>query len=154
MSHHYAPGTAGAHYVLEEPFETNKLTNDREMYEYMAQQLKAHPELGLGGPSLRWLHEALRETRDLARAPSPDLPCLTILGSDEQIVDVPRVIDRMAHWPGGHLEMVPGGRHETLMDTPDTRGRLLRQLCDFYGGAWRASATDRASRANAVPQAR
>jgi lysophospholipase len=154
MSHHYAPGTAGAHYVLEEPFESNKLTNDREMYDYMAGQLRAHPELGLGGPSLRWLHEALRETRDLARAPSPDLPCLTILGSDEQIVDVPRVIDRMAHWPGGHLEMVPGGRHETLMDTPDMRGRLLRQLCDFYGGAWRASATDRAPRPSAVPQAR
>jgi len=64
------------------------------------------------------------------------------------------VIDRMAHWPGGHLETVPGGRHETLMDTPDMRGRLMRQLCDFYGGARHPSASDRALRASAVPQAR
>lgn len=131
MSHFYAPGTAGEHYVLAEPFETNKLTNDREMYAYMARQLREHPELGLGGPSLRWLYESLRETRDLTRLPSPNIPCLTILGSDEQIVDVPRVRDRMAHWPGGHLELVPGGRHETLMDTPDMRTRLLDMLCAF-----------------------
>lgn len=153
MSHFYAPGTAGEHYVLAEPFETNKLTNDREMYDYMARQLRTHPELGLGGPSLRWLHEALRETRDLAGRPSPALPCLTILGSDEQIVDVPRVEDRMAQWPGGHLEIVPGGRHETLMDTPDMRARLLEKLCDFYGRTPRSGANGRAPRASVAPQA-
>ena len=154
MSHFYAPGTAGEHYVLTEPFETNKLTNDPEMYDYMARQLRAHPELGLGGPSLRWLHEALRETRDLARRPSPDLPCLTILGSDEQIVDVPRVLERMARWPGGHLEMVEGGRHETLMDTPETRARLFTLLCRFYGRSGSANATRPAPPASAVLQAR
>jgi len=95
MSHRYAPGTTPEHYVLTEPFETNKLTNDEDMWAYMGRQLRAHPALGLGGPSLHWLHEALRETRDLARHPSPNLPCLTILGSDEDIVDVPRVHDRM-----------------------------------------------------------
>ncbi|WP_297781034.1 alpha/beta hydrolase [uncultured Roseovarius sp.] len=153
MSHRYAPGTAGEHYVLAEPFETNKLTNDREMYDDMARQLRAHPELGLGGPSLHWLHEALRETRDLARLPSPALPCLTILGSDEQIVDVPRVHERMAQWPGGHLDVVPGGRHETLMDTQDMRKRLLQQLCDFYGSAARLGSSGPAPRASAAPQA-
>lgn len=132
MSHLYAPGTAAEHYVLAEPFETNKLTNDREMYAYMARQLSAHPELGLGGPSLRWLHEALRETRDLLRHPSPALPCLTILGTDEQIVDTGRVQERMARWPGGVLEWVEGGRHETLMDTPEMRGKLHERICRFF----------------------
>jgi lysophospholipase len=132
LSHHYAPGTTADHYVLTEPFETNKLTNDPGMWAYMQRQIEAHPELGLGGPSLRWLYEALRETRALSQRSSPDLPCLTILGRDEDIVDVPRVADRMARWPRGHLEMVEGGRHETLMDTDATRARLFGLLCDFF----------------------
>ncbi|NCQ24112.1 MAG: alpha/beta hydrolase [Roseovarius sp.] len=154
MSHLYTPGTTAEHYVLAEPFATNKLTNDREMYDYMARQLTAHPELGLGGPSLRWLYEALRETLDLSCRPSPSLPCLTILGSDEQIVDVPRVRDRMAHWPSGHLEIVEGGRHETLMDTPETRARLFRMLCAFFGQSAQAAVKRPAPPPSAVPQAR
>jgi len=132
LGHVYAPSTTGEHYVLNEPFGTNKLTNDREMWDYMARQLAAHPELGIGGPSLRWLHEALRETRALARRPSPALPCLTLLGSDEDIVDTPRIHDRMARWPGGRLEIVRGGRHETLMDTPAVQARLFGMICDFF----------------------
>ncbi len=132
LGHVYAPSTAGEHYVLSEPFETNKLTNDREMWNYMARQIEAHPELGIGGPSLRWLHEALREMRTLAMRPSPALPCLTIVGSDEEIVDVGRIHDRMARWPGGRLEIVPGGRHETLMDTPAVQTRLFEMICNFY----------------------
>lgn len=132
LSHRYAPGTTADHYILTEPFETNKLTNDRDMWAYMERQLTAHPELGIGGPSLRWLYEALRETRELSHRPSPDLPCLAILGSDEDIVDVPRVHDRMARWPRGHLEMVAGGRHETLMDTDETQMRLFGLIGDFF----------------------
>ena len=86
MGHMVAPGTSPESYVLIEPFEVNKLTNDPEMYQFMIDQTLAHPDLGLGGPSLRWLYEALRECRDLARLPSPDLPCVTFLGSEEQIV--------------------------------------------------------------------
>jgi lysophospholipase len=140
LGHHYAPSTGPEHYVLSEPFETNKLTNDRAMWDYMARQLQAHPELGIGGPSLRWLHESLREMRALARRPSPALRCLTLLGSDEEIVDTARIHDRMARWPGGRLEMVAGGRHETLMDTPAMQARLFAILCDFYDGAGQATA--------------
>jgi lysophospholipase len=153
MSHFYAPGSAPQSYVLTEPFETNKLTNDREMYQYMINQANAHPELGIGGPSLHWLHEALSETRALARRPSPDMPCLTLLGSDEQIVDVARIRDRMAHWPGGHLEMVETGRHETLMDSPEMRGRLFRMLCEFYSGSGDSDASGPARQASVARQA-
>lgn len=128
----YAPGTVTGSYVLTEPFETNRLTRDREMYDYMVGHLVARPELGLGGPSLRWLHEALVETRALARRPSPELPCLTLLGSEEDIVDVARIHDRMARWPGARTEIVPGGRHEVLMEDAETRARLFGLICDFF----------------------
>ncbi len=154
MSHFYAPGTAPQSYVLTEPFETNKLTNDRDMYQYMINQANAHPELGIGGPSLRWLHEALSETREMARRPSPDMPCLTLLGTDEQIVDVARVHDRMAHWASGQLEMVETGRHETLMEGPEMRGRLFKMLCKFYCGSGDSDASGPAQQASVARQGR
>ncbi|MBC7132472.1 MAG: alpha/beta hydrolase [Roseovarius sp.] len=145
FGHLYAPSTAAEHYVLTEPFETNKLTNDRETWDYMARQIRAHPELGIGGPSLQWLHEALVEMRTLARRPAPGLPCLTILGSDEEIVDPRRIHDRMAHWPGGRLEIIPGGRHETLMDTPAMQARVFGMICDFLAGAGAETGAGRAA---------
>ncbi len=131
VGHRYAPGTDAGSYVLTEPFETNRLTRDREMYDYMIGHLRAHPELALGGPSLHWLHEALKETRDLSGRPSPALPCLTLMGSDEDIVDTARIVERMAAWPGGRLEIVAGARHEVLMEDAATRARLFDLIADF-----------------------
>ncbi len=134
MGHRYAPGTVSDSYVLTEPFETNKLTSDREMHDYMVAQLRAHPELSLGGPSLRWLHEALVETLALSRQPSPRLPCLTMVGEEEDIVDPARIRARMRAWPGGWLEVAPG-RHEVLMEDVATRARLFDLIAGFYTGA-------------------
>lgn len=133
MDHVYAPSsTATESYVLVEPFETNKLTRDREMYQYMIDQTLACPALGLGGPSLRWLHEALRETRALSRRAAPDLPCYTFAGTDEQIVDLERINHRMRHWPGAQMDWVEGGRHELMMDLPATRARVFEALGRFF----------------------
>jgi lysophospholipase len=79
--------------------------------------------------------------RALSQHPSPALPCLTLLGSGEQIVEVPPIVERMARWPGGRLEIVEGGRHETLMDTPETQARLFGLICDLYESAGTGVAT-------------
>ncbi len=134
-AHRYAPGTAPDNYVLTEPFETNKLTNCPEMYQYMIAQARAYPQLGLGGPSLSWLYAALRETRTLMRAPSPDMPCVTVVGSREEIVCPRRIEHRMSIWPRGQLEVIEGGRHEVLMDGPDMRNRVMDAICRVYDGA-------------------
>ncbi|SLN34303.1 Phospholipase YtpA [Roseovarius litorisediminis] len=147
MGHVYAPGTVSNSYVLVEPFERNKLTTDRDMYKYMIDQVQAHPELGLGGPSLRWLHEALVETRALAQVPSPSVPCFIVAGSDEEIVDMYRIRDRAARWPGARLEIIAGGRHEVLMDNPEIRKRVMRDFCQFFGDA---AKTNKNARINPV----
>ena len=125
LSHIYAPGTKPEAYVTSEKFENNQLTSDPEMYAYMQRQVDAHPELKLGGPSLLWVHEALTECRALAQMPSPDLPCLTFLGTNERIVDNSRIFDRMAHWPGGRLELIEDGEHEVLMETAEIRAQVI-----------------------------
>lgn len=144
LGHKHPPGSQAECYVQSEPFHTNKLTNDADMYRAMVEQVTRHPALALGGPTLTWLNEALRECRDLARRPSPALPCLTVAGTDEDIVDLGRLTNRMARWPGGHLEWVAGGQHEVLMDTPITRTRIFDMLAAFYADA--GDATTNAAR--------
>ena len=126
------PGTRIDPYVLSDPFEDNMLTKDPEMYDMMRDQITKHPELGLGGPSYHWLHEALEECRDLARLPSPSMSCVTYLGGDERIVDVPAIHKRMARWPGGQLELIPGGEHEVLMELPEIRARVFDGLAAHF----------------------
>jgi lysophospholipase len=125
--HRYAPGTGEKTYVLDAPFEGNSLTTDPDMYRYMQDQMHSYPDLALGGPSLHWLHEALKETRILRARPSPDVPAITFLGDQEKIVDIAAIHDRMARWSNGRLEIVPGGEHEVLMEAPQMRSDIFDQ---------------------------
>ncbi|SEL15242.1 alpha/beta hydrolase [Roseivivax marinus] len=132
LGHVYAPGTRPEAYVVAEAFEKNMLTTDTDMFDYMRRQVEAEPKLQLGGPSLHWLHEALAECFALARRPSPDLPCLTFVGSNERIVDVGRIRSRMQNWPGGRLEIVEGGEHEVLMDRPAVRRQIAEAIARHF----------------------
>ena len=129
------PGTTLDPYVLNEPFETNTLTRSEAMYKMMRDQLVAHPELCLAGPSFTWLREALGETKALATMPSPNIPCLTYLGTEEEIVHVGRIKDRMSRWPKGHLRMVEGGAHEVLMETSKKTAPLYDEIVAFFARA-------------------
>ena len=132
MGHKYAPGTDASNYVTTTPFEGNMLTTDRNMWDYMVSHASAHPEISLGGPSLRWLHEALKETSELDRMDAPNMPTLTLLGTNERIVDANRITTRMARWLNGVLEMVEGAEHEVLMETPATRGAVFDHIAAFF----------------------
>jgi lysophospholipase len=102
------------------------------MYQLMADQLTAQPDLALGGPTVRWLREGLRECAELARLPSPVQPCITFLGTEEQIVSPDAIRRRMQNWPGGELELIEKGRHEVLMETPDIRIHVLDRICGLF----------------------
>ncbi len=134
LTHLYAPGTSGSAYPNATPFETNLLTHDEEQYLRLARQTEAHPELALGGPSLGWLGEALADCGELAQMPSPDIPCVTVLGSEERIVDPEEIERRMTEWPGGRLVMIEGGSHESFMETPERRALALRTVLDHFAG--------------------
>ncbi len=125
-------GTKRDPYVLSDPFEDNTLTTDIEMFDMMRDQLHAHPELKLGGPSYVWLREALAETRHLADRAAPNLPCVTFLGGNERIVDVTRVRARMDRWKGGQLRVIDGAEHELLMETPAIRTQTFDEIARLF----------------------
>ena len=125
MDTRMAPGQEAENYLTRIAVEENTLTSDAEMFDYMRRQITAYPDLGLGGPSLRWLNESLVEMRRMARLASPRVPTTTFLGTAEVIVDPARIRDRMARWPTGTLDIVEGGKHETMMETPAIRTRFF-----------------------------
>ena len=134
LSGKLTPGSGKSAEPAMQPFEGNLLTTDAEMFSWMKRQVATHPDLALGGPSIGWLWAALREMHALARASAPATPALTLLGTDEAIVDPDAVHVRMASWPNGSIELVEGARHEVLMEDAETRRRLYDRIADHLGG--------------------
>ena len=132
VSKKLAPTLSIESYVLTTPFADNSLTSDPEMFEYIRMQVEAYPGLGLGGPTINWLAEAMQECKALAAKPSPDIPCLTFLGADEEIVHMEAIRERMARWPNGTLIELPGGRHEVLLEHKAMRDDLHGQLATLF----------------------
>lgn len=127
-----APGQSDQSYVLRVDFEENTLTNDHDMFEALREQLRAHPELGLGGPSLRWLNTSLREMHRLSLRDAPAVPTTTFLGSNEAIVDPGRIRDRMGSWPGGTLRVIAGGQHEMMMDNAEMQNSIFDETAALF----------------------
>jgi len=130
----FAPGQVPDPYVLRAEFEGNTLTTDRQMWDWMRGHLQAHPELALGGPSLRWLHEALREIRHLTLRPAPTISSVTFVGAGEAIADPARIRARVESWPGAELVVVPDARHEVLLERPEIRSRIHDRLIAQFEG--------------------
>lgn len=130
--HLLPPGRSTDSYVLTEPFESNMLTTDPAMFQMMRDQLSAHPELELGGPSFTWLREAFAETKHLASRAAPNLPAVSWLGTNERIVDSAAIVSRMEGWKGGRLEMVQRGEHEVLFEGPERRSEIFDALQKMF----------------------
>lgn len=126
------PSIPPENYVLKAEFEGNFLTRDRDMYDFMRRQITAHPDLAIGGPTMQWLLEALKETHALRQLPSPDLPCLTVLGAEERIVHAASIHERMARWPGSEFDLVGNAEHELMMEGPATRTKFYDRATALF----------------------
>ncbi len=124
----FAPSTKSENYLMANPFADNMLTTDRPMWDFMLKQAQTIPGAALAGPSTHWVHEAMIECDYLYSQTSPAMRCLTVVGGNERIVDVPRIHDRMERWPQGRLMVIEGGEHEVLMEGPQSRARILEGL--------------------------
>ncbi|EEW25725.1 alpha/beta fold hydrolase [Rhodobacter ferrooxidans] len=132
QAHRYAPGTGGKTYLAEAEFAGNILTKDSETWDYMKRQALTHPELTLGGPSMGWLHAALMECHALSMMPSPPVAAYCALGTSERVVDTGPVHLRMAAWPRGRLDLIPGSEHEVMMEVPVTRSRFIASAVALF----------------------
>lgn len=133
FGHKYAPGTRGESYVLNTEFEDNRLTHDRDMYQYYINISEALVDQQIGGPSMGWLFQTLKETRSLSKLGSPtSTPCITFCGAEDTIVSIPAVETRMASWQGGTFLSVKDAKHDVLHEVPAIRSEVIGKICDLF----------------------
>lgn len=132
FGHVYAPGTNGTSYVLSTDFEKNRLTSDPEMYDYFIRQATELTDHQIGGPSLGWLFQTLKETKSQSNAPSPNIPCIVFCGDDDQVVDLDAVRDRMQNWANGELKVVENAKHDLFSEIPSVRNLVTGEICRLF----------------------
>lgn len=116
LAKRFSPNTSNANYVQVQPYKGNTLTNDQKTYDWLTSQIDAHPELGIGGPSISWLRQALTECAKLLRMPAPPQECLCLLGSNEAIVSSKSIYQIIGKWTNGKLVLVDNAQHEIFME--------------------------------------
>jgi lysophospholipase len=135
----YAPGGGGRPYGLR-PFEGNALTSDPTRYLRFGEVLRAKPALGLGGPTIGWVHAALRLMREFADPDYPraiPTPILVIASGADRVVDT-RCVERFAtRLRAGSLIVIDGARHEVMFERDELRELFFKAFDAFALGASR-----------------
>ena len=128
----YVPGHDGKNYVSHAPFEGNRITCDRENYDYWFRQACAKPELQTAGSSMRWLHESLKECRRISKLPTPHLPCITFYGDCDEVVDERAIQQRMEAWSNGEFVEVKNAKHALLLEKPAVRASVISKTVQLF----------------------
>jgi len=119
------------------PFRNNPLTSDPVRYARNAAVIEADPSLLLGNPTVAWLDEAFKaiaETEDPVYPASIRQPLLMIAAGADKVVST-AAIERFASYlrTGSHL-MIPGARHELLMEQDRFRAQFWAAFDAFIPG--------------------
>ena len=139
----YAPGGGGRNAFSLKPFAGNPLTSDPARYARMGAMLQAHPALGLGGPTIGWIHAAFRLMRAFAEPDYPRAiatPTLVIASGADRVVDTPSVERFATRLRAGHLIVVDGARHEIMVERDTFRQLFFKAFDAFAPGFEAASA--------------
>ena len=134
----YVPGAGGSKPYSFFPFEGNLLTSDVVRYARLQKTMAAHLELGLGGPTIGWLHAAFRLMRGLAEPDTPRAiatPTLVIACGADRVVDT-RSIERFAsRLRAGDLIVIDGARHEIMIERDVYRDLFFKAFKPYAQGA-------------------
>jgi lysophospholipase len=123
----YLLGQAGS--PFDDTFEGNALTHDARRFARHRAQIRANPDLALGGPTWGWLDFALKATAFLAqpaRLRAVTAPVDILSAGEDALVDNAAQAAAARNLPQGRLITVPGAYHEILMETDEMRNIFLR----------------------------
>jgi lysophospholipase len=132
----YVPG-GDATVMTQRPFIGNLLTSDPVRYARNIAVLEAEPSLGIAWPSVAWTDAAFRVMNELAEPGYPGRirqPILIIAAGQDAIVSTPAIDDFSVRLRAGSHLIVPGARHELLMEQDRFRGQVLAAFDAFVPG--------------------
>lgn len=132
----FAPGK-GATLLYTEPHNARSVTSDAARYKRAMEVIEAGPELGIGGPTVSWVHAALRASRYFTGPDFPDsvpVPVLMALAGAETVVSNAAAerlslrVKTIAH------VRISGARHEILMERDVFRDQFWAAFDAFVRG--------------------
>jgi lysophospholipase len=132
----YIPG-GGATSISTKPFAGNLLTSDPVRYGRTAALVSTFPDLGLGDPTIGWVHAMHRAfdrfaERDFGR--NAMVPTLWLLPGGDPLCDTPNAEALAQRVRGAMTVIVPGGRHELLFERDQLRDQALAAIEAFIPG--------------------
>jgi lysophospholipase len=132
----FVPGGDSA-VMMQRPFIGNLLTSDPVRYARNVAVLEAKPELAIGWPTVAWADAAFRAMSEFA-SPGYALkvrqPMLIVAAGQDQIVSTPAIDEFSVRLRAGSHLIVPGARHELLMEQDRYRGQALAAFDAFVPG--------------------
>jgi lysophospholipase len=125
------------------PFANNVLTSDPVRYARSSDVIAAEPSLGLGWPTVGWVHAAFRLMSEFAEADYPRqllTPALVVASGADRVIDI-RAIERFAtRLKAGRMVVIEGARHEILVERDDLRDLFWAAFDQFIPGVEGAKA--------------
>lgn len=132
----YVPG-GDASVMQQRPFIGNLLTSDPVRYARNVAVLETEPKLAIGWPTVAWADSAFRVMGDLSEPSYPAKirqPMLVVAAGQDQIVSTIAIDEFAARLRAGAHLIVPGARHELLMEQDRFRGQVLAAFDAFVPG--------------------
>jgi lysophospholipase len=137
MGSSYVPG-GGQTALASQPFAGNPLTSDPLRYARTSALIEAEPELGLGSPTIAWMNAAFRTMQDFAEpayAARIRQPLLIIAAGQDVIVSNAAIEQFAMRLRAGAQLVIPGARHEILMEQDRFRGQFWAAFDAFVPGS-------------------
>ncbi len=133
----FVPGGGSTHAGMT-PFANNVLTSDLVRFRRSNRIVEVAPALGLGSPTISWLRaagDAIAEVMDPDFPPRVRVPTLMIAAGDDRVVSS-RAIETVAFRmkAGSHI-VIPGARHELLMERDAIREQFWAAFDAFVPGS-------------------
>jgi len=137
MGGSYVPG--GDHVpVNARPFVGNVLTSDPVRYARTVAILEAEPSLGIGAPTVAWLEAAFKAMSEFAEPAYPGRmrqPLLLVAAGQDRIVSTPAIGAFATRLRAGSHLVIPGARHEILMEQDRYREQFWAAFDAFVPGS-------------------
>ena len=141
MGRMFVPG-GGAHTLAQHAFAGNILTGDSRRYARAKQILDLSPALGLGDPTIGWVHSAyglMERLNSDGFAEAIKTPVLMIASGDDRLVSTPAIETFAQRLKNGGCIVFPAARHEILMERAEIRAKFWAAFDAFAPGEafWR-----------------
>jgi lysophospholipase len=132
----YVPG-GGPTSIATKPFPGNRLTTDPVRYARNAASAIALGEAAVGDPTISWINAAFRAMQTLADprfALEVRVPTLVVAPGDDPVCATPAIERFAARLKAGHAIVLPGARHEILMERDPIREQFWAAFDAFVPG--------------------